>query len=301
MASQQSYYVPEQSKLPLAMSTAMFLTVFGLASWLNDSGAGPLIAAIGFIMFATVMWVWFSSVIRENLQGLNSAQLKRSYVWGMGWFIFSEFMFFAAFFFALFYIRVLVIPDIAAGPTGELLWQGFTPEWPLMVTPDMAVNGDRAVHIGPDANLSFPGFMGLFTWLPFWNTVVLLASSVTVHIAHTGLKEDNKKKFNLYLGITVGLGFLFLMLQAAEYVHAYQDLGLTLSSGIYGATFFLLTGFHGIHVTMGTIMLLVMLLRSVLKGHFKHNDGFGFEAASWYWHFVDVVWLGLFIFVYVLG
>jgi cytochrome c oxidase subunit 3 len=296
-----TYYVPEQSKLPLFTAMAMFLTVFGLGNWLNKVDSGPLIFAGGFLLMAGVMFVWFSTVIRENMAGMNNAQLKRSYVWGMGWFIFSEVMFFSAFFGALFYVRNLALPNLGDGPTSELLWEGFKAEWPLMTTPDMMIKGDEAKHLGPDENMSYPGFAGLFSWLPFWNTVVLLTSSFTVHFAHTALKKANKKGFNIWLGITVALGMVFLFLQVEEYIHAYHELGLTLHSGIYGATFFMLTGFHGAHVTMGTFMLLVMLLRSVLKGHFNHHDCFGFEAASWYWHFVDVVWLGLFIFVYLLG
>lgn len=296
-----TYYVPEQSKLPLFTALAMFLTVFGLGSWFNNVDSGPLIFAAGFLLMAGVMYAWFSTVIRENMAGLNNAQLKRSYVWGMGWFIFSEVMFFSAFFGALFYVRTLALPHLGEGPTSELLWNGFKADWPLMTTPDMMIKGDDAKHLGPDQNMSYPGFAGLFSWLPFWNTVILLTSSFTVHFAHTALKKDNKKQFNIWLGVTVFLGVCFLILQVEEYIHAYQELGLTLSSGIYGATFFMLTGFHGAHVTMGTFILLVMLLRSVLKGHFNHHDCFGFEAASWYWHFVDVVWLGLFIFVYLLG
>ncbi len=296
-----TYYVPEQSKLPLITAFAMFLTVFGLGNWFNDVNGGPFMFAAGFILMAGVMYAWFSTVIRENLAGLNNAQLKRSYVWGMGWFIFSEVMFFSAFFGALFYVRMFVLPKLSEGPTSELLWQNFQAEWPLMTTPDMVVKGDAAKHIGPDANMSNPGISNWLGWLPFWNTLILLTSSFTVHFAHTALKKDNKKQFHIWLGITVFLGICFLILQVEEYIHAYQELGLTLSSGIYGATFFMLTGFHGAHVTMGTFMLLVMLLRSVLKGHFNHHDCFGFEAASWYWHFVDVVWLGLFIFVYLMG
>jgi len=296
-----TYYVPEQSKLPLFTALAMFLTVFGLGSWFNGVDSGPLIFAAGFLLMAGVMYSWFSTVIRENMAGLNNAQLKRSYVWGMGWFIFSEVMFFSAFFGALFYVRNLALPHLGEGPTSELLWNGFKADWPLMTTPDMMVKGDDAKHLGPAENMSYPGFTGLFSWLPFWNTVILLTSSFTVHFAHTALKKGNKKLFNIWLGVTVFLGICFLILQVEEYIHAYQELGLTLSSGIYGATFFMLTGFHGAHVTMGTFILLVMLLRSVLKGHFNHHDCFGFEAASWYWHFVDVVWLGLFIFVYLLG
>jgi cytochrome c oxidase subunit 3 len=296
-----TYYVPEQSKLPLITAFAMFLTVFGLGSWFNGLDNGPFLFAAGFLVMAGVMFSWFSQVIRENLAGLNNAQLKRSYVWGMGWFIFSEVMFFSAFFGALFYIRTISLPELGSGNNSELLWGGFTNDWPLMTTPDMVVRGEGATHVGPQGNMSNPGVGGWLSWLPFWNTTVLLASSFTVHFAHTALKKDNKKLFNIWLGITVALGIIFLFLQAEEYIHAYKELGLTLSSGVYGATFFMLTGFHGAHVTMGTFMLLVMLLRSTLKGHFNHHDCFGFEAASWYWHFVDVVWLGLFIFVYILS
>ena len=305
MSSQGNYYVPEQSKLPIFASLGLFLTVYGAANWMNGNANGPTIFFVGGLIFAAVLWNWFSAVISENMAGLNSPQLKKSYVWGMGWFIFSEVMFFAAFFGALFYVRTLALPWLGGEGDGEMtnavLWNGFQAEWPLMVTPDMAVNGDAATVKGPDQNMGFASVESVWTWLPLWNTIVLLTSSVTVHFAHTALKNENRKGFNLWLGITVALGFIFLVLQVEEYIHAYQQMGLTLQSGIYGTTFFMLTGFHGAHVTLGTLMLLVMFLRSVLKGHFKHDDCFGFEAASWYWHFVDVVWVGLFIFVYILG
>lgn len=304
-SSEGSYYVPEQSKLPIWASFGLFLTVFGAAHWMNGSSYGPWIFFAGGLAFAAVLWNWFSIVISENIAGKNSPQLKRSYVWGMGWFIFSEVMFFAAFFGALFYIRNFALPWLGGegdtSSTNEFLWPGFAPEWPLMTTPDMAVNGENAVVKGPEQNMTFPGFAAMLGWLPLWNTVILLTSSVTVHFAHSAIKNNNRKAFNNWLGFTVLLGFIFLVLQAWEYHHAYNDLGLTLESGVYGTTFFMLTGFHGAHVTMGTIMLLVMWLRSVLKGHFKPHDNFGFEAASWYWHFVDVVWVGLFFAVYIFG
>lgn len=299
--TQASYYVPEQSKLPLLTAFAMFLTVFGIAHWLNGSDSGPLVFAAGFLVMAIAMWLWFGTVIRENLAGLNSAQLKRSYVWGMGWFIFSEVMFFSAFFGALFYIRTLALPGLSEPETSNLIWGGFQADWPLMTTPDEVLQGDKAKHVGPEQGMSSPGIFSWFTWLPFWTTMILLTSSFTIHFAHSALNNGNKKRFNQWLGLTVALGLLFLSLQVFEYYEAYAHMGLTLSSGVYGATFFMLTGFHGLHVTMGTFMLAVMLVRSVFKGHFKHGDAFGFEAASWYWHFVDVVWLGLFIFVYILG
>ncbi|UTA47908.1 cytochrome c oxidase subunit 3 [Simiduia sp. 21SJ11W-1] len=306
MATEGTYYVPEQSKLPIFASFGLFLTVFGAANWINGSENGPLLFMAGGFVMAVVLWNWFSTVIDENMNGLNSAQLKRSYVWGMGWFIFSEVMFFAAFFGALYYIRSFSLPWLAgegdhSAMTPEVLWPGFEAQWPLMTTPDMAANGEAAKVLGPEQNMSVSTVDSVWSWLPLWNTIVLLTSSVTVHFAHSAIKKDNRKGFNLWLGITVALGIIFLILQAEEYIVAYRDMGLTLESGAYGTTFFMLTGFHGAHVTLGTIMLLVMWLRSVMKGHFKSDDQFGFEAASWYWHFVDVVWVGLFIFVYVLG
>lgn len=311
MSSESTYYVPEQSKLPLFASITLFLTVFGAATLLNDmkadvSGSGGLVLGLGLVGFIAVLWVWFSQVIEENRAGMNSAQLKRSYVWAMGWFIFSEVMFFAAFFGALFYIRNLALPWLSGEGDGVMtnavLWPEFTAQWPLMTTPDQTVAGADATFKGPDQNMSYGDLNGsIWGWLPFWNTVILLTSSVTVHFAHSALKKDKKKPFNMWLGLTVLLGIIFLILQVEEYIVAYNDMGLTLESGIYGTTFFMLTGFHGLHVTMGTIMLLIMWLRSVLKGHFNSKDQFGFEAASWYWHFVDVVWVGLFLFVYIFG
>lgn len=302
----ETYYVPEQSRLPLFASMGLFLTVFGLGSWLNEiaadkDGSGALIFGGGLLLFCGVLFKWFATVIDENIQGLNSLQLKRSYVWGMGWFIFSEVMFFSAFFGALWYIRNIALADLSSGPTSELLWNNFSAEWPLMTTPDMAVKGDAATVTGPQENMSNPGVGNWTGWLPFWNTLVLLSSSFTLHFAHSALKKDNRKVFNSWLAVTVLLGIIFLILQVEEYLHAYHHMGLMLNTGVYGATFFMLTGFHGLHVTLGAFMLLVQLLRSVTKGHFSHSDCFGFEASSWYWHFVDVVWVGLFIFVYVLG
>ena len=314
MSTETSYYVPEQSKLPIIAAAGMGLMAFGAASWVIEGGTSTLFF-LGTLIMAGVMYKWWATVIDENMRGMANAQLKQSYVLGMLWFIFSELMFFACFFGALFYVRVLAnawiggeaaigifddTPTTAAAANAVHLWPGYVTAWPPMITPDEAVNGDSARFIGPDQNMSFPGWGRVLHWLPLWNTIILLTSSVTVHIAHVALKDENRKKFVTWLGITVALGFIFLVLQAEEYIEAYQHMGLTLESGIYGTTFFMLTGFHGMHVTLGTVMLLIQWLRS-LKGHFNHDDQFGFEAASWYWHFVDVVWVGLFLFVYILA
>ncbi len=292
----ETYYVPEQSKFPIFASMGLFLTVFGLAHVLNDIKAGvdpsnsSWIAWGGFFLLSCVLYNWFATVIRENHEGLPSEQLKRSYVWAMAWFIFSEVMFFAAFFGALYYVRNLAVPWLAGegdkGMTGALLWQEFSAIWPVVNNPDSNVFPD------PGESMGWGG-------LPLINTIILLSSSVTVHIAHSALKAGQRKKLIGWLAFTVLLGVIFLILQAEEYHHAYTEMGLTLNSGIYGSTFFLLTGFHGFHVCLGTFMLFVMLMRSI-KGHFTLEDHFGFEAASWYWHFVDVVWVCLFLFVYIL-
>jgi cytochrome c oxidase subunit 3 len=228
-------------------------------------------------------------VVKESHAGLYSAQLDRSFRWGMSWFIFSEVMFFLAFFGALFYVRVLAGPWLGGeGDKGvaHMLWPSFEFTWPLLNTPDPKLFPPAKDVIDP--------------WhLPLINTILLVSSSVTITIAHHALRRDHRGALKLWMAITILLGLSFIALQAYEYFEAYTKLGLTLGSGIYGATFFMLTGFHGAHVTLGTIILIVMFVR-ILRGHFNPDKHFGFEAASWYWHFVDVVWVGLFIFVYVL-
>ena len=167
--------------------------------------------------------------------------------------------------------------------TNEWLYPEYASTWPT--------NGPG--NVGGD-------FKTMGAWgIPAINTLILLASGVTVTWAHWGLKKEKRSQLILGLFATVLLGFTFVGFQAYEYIHAYTDLNLKMSSGAYGSTFYMLTGFHGLHVSIGAIMLLVVLLRS-MKGHFTEENHFAFEAAAWYWHFVDVVWLGLFIFVYWL-
>ena len=296
------YYVPHNGWYPVVLAASVMIMLTGLGSYLNATSAGEegslIQTYLGFIGVAAVMYFWYAKVISENQQGLANDVLKRSYVWGMGWFIFSEVMFFAAFFGALFYARVLAVAWLggegAKGFTGDYLWPEFEATWPVMNNPD------PEAFPGPGQNMGAPGNVSAWAqYLPFYNTVILLTSSWTVHVAHSAIKEENRKKLITWLGLTVLLGIIFLILQAEEYIVAYNDMGLTLGSGIYGSTFFILTGFHGFHVTLGTVILLIQFFRA-LKGHFAPKDCFGFEAASWYWHFVDVVWVGLFIFVYVL-
>jgi len=314
----EKYYVPEKSKLAVCATIGLVLSIFGAASIMNDMTFGNpdepssswAIFLFGLFFFVATLFAWFRTTIRENIAGLNSAQLKKSYVLGMFWFIFSEVMFFFAFFGALFYVRTLVGPWLAGegvGRMNELLWPGFDYSWPMMTTPQEAVGGAAAQPIAnngsftsAETSMAFSQASAWYKWLPLWNTIILLSSSVTVHIAHLGLLNGDKRKFNLWLGLTVLLGMIFVVVQAYEYYEAYAHFGLTLNSGIYGSTFFMLTGFHGFHVAMGMTMLLIQWLRSVRGGHFTAEDHFGFEASSWYWHFVDVVWVFLFLFVYIL-
>lgn len=313
----EKYYVPESSPLAVLATIGLVLSIFGAASFMNDltfgdpEEASPAILYCGLFVFAATLFVWFRTTVRENIAGMASVQLKKSYVLGMFWFIFSEVMFFAAFFGALFYVRNLAGPWLAAegegGRMNFLLWEGFQFSWPMMTTPQEAVGGasgqaiaNNGTFTSAETSMSFADAHHWFAWLPMWNTAVLLSSSATVHVAHTGLLAGDRKTFNRWLGITVALAVLFLFLQAAEYHEAYADFGLTLNSGIYGSTFFMLTGFHGFHVFMGMSMLAIQLYRSMRSGHFTAQDHFGFEASSWYWHFVDVVWVFLFLFVYIL-
>jgi cytochrome c oxidase subunit 3 len=253
----------------------------------NAEGTFSFLLPLGFLGVFLLMTFWFRDVIKESLTNMNSAQMDRSYRQGMSWFIFSEVMFFGAFFGAMFYARWLVVPWLAGeGDKGvmthEVLWPHFQDIWPLVKTP-----GGKTVE-------------AMDPWgLPFLNTILLLSSSVTLTIAHHALLEGKRSRQIGFLAITFTLGILFLICQATEYHHAYTEMGLTLQSGIYGSTFFMLTGFHGLHVTIGTIMLIVMFIRS-LKGHLTPDNHFAFEAAAWYWHFVDVVWLFLFVCVYWL-
>ena len=295
-----SYYVPHETKWPFLATLALMIMFIGLANYMNDESTLTL-TFTGLGLLLLVIYGWFSYVVRESEGGLYDDQVDMSFRWGMAWFIFSEVMFFAAFFGALFYVRTFAVPWLAGdGAKGDAitaieLWQGFESTWPVMTTPDQG-----SEYVLAEKSMAWPGWDHALKWLPLWNTIVLLSSSVTVHIAHLALKNGNRKKFNIMLGVTVGLALIFVGLQAAEYYEAYAHYGLTLNSGIYGSTFFMLTGFHGFHVMMGGFMLAVMLARSVFAGHFEEHDHFGFEAASWYWHFVDVVWVMLFLFVYIL-
>lgn len=300
-SSYETYYVPESSKFPIWASIGLAIMMIGMGNMLNDltadvdSTSSMWTCLFGFFILGTVLYNWFVTTIRENHQGLPSAQLKRSYVLGMYWFIFSEVMFFCAFFGVLFYVRTFSVPWLSGeGGRGAsaILWPAFEGVWPVISNPN------AELFTNPHESMAWKGWSEASHYLPMWNTILLLTSSVTCHMAHVGLKNNDRKKLIGWLSLTVLLGIVFLFLQVEEYLEAYAELGLTLDSGIYGSTFFLLTGFHGFHVTLGAFMLFIMLIRAI-KGDFKPEDHFGFEAASWYWHFVDVVWVCLFFFVYI--
>jgi cytochrome c oxidase subunit 3 len=285
-----NYYLPNPSPWPIITSAGLFLLALGGVLTINSVGVGKWVLLAGAAVIIYIMIRWFGQVIGESEGGMYNKQVDVSFRWGMFWFIVSEVMFFAAFFGALFYARQFAGPWL--GDT-ELLWPGYDFNWPTA--------GPKGLQpIAPD---TIPGpnqFSPMGAWgIPAINTAILLSSGATVTWAHWGLLRNNRAQLITGLFLTVALGVTFLSLQAYEYIHAYTQLGLTLKTGIYGTTFFMLTGFHGLHVTLGTIMLIVILGRSI-KGHFRPDHHFGFEAVAWYWHFVDVVWLFLFVFVYWL-
>jgi len=284
------YYIPHGSNLPFFGSVSLFILMIGAALFLSGvSGSGWILTA-GLVLLFALFYLWFGKVIEENQAGLYNMHVDRSFRMGMMWFIFSEVMFFAAFFGALFYARQLSLPWLGGEGSKaitSLLYPGFEAVWPF--------GGSGPEKLGPGTE-----FEVMHAWgLPALNTGLLLTSGVTLTIAHHALKDNRRGLLNLFLALTFILGFVFLGVQAYEYHHAWTELGLQLGTGVYGSTFFMLTGFHGLHVTVGAIMLFVIWLRC-LKGHFTPERHFAFEGVAWYWHFVDVVWLFLFIFVYWL-
>jgi len=279
---QQHYSVPQPAPWPILGSAALLLMAIGGVFVMNGTRAGWASIGAGFLLLIYMMARWFGDVIRESEGGKYGGWEDLSFRWGMSWFIFSEVMFFGAFFAALFWARVYSVPDLGSIESNALMWPGFAPRWPS----------------------AGPAFEEQFTPMAAWgipaiNTLLLLSSGVTVTMAHWALKENDRRQLILFLALTVALGVLFIGLQAYEYGHAIRELNLKLSTGIYGSTFYMLTGFHGFHVTCGAVMLTVILVRCI-RGHFTPDHHFGFEGVAWYWHFVDVVWLGLFIFVYWL-
>jgi cytochrome c oxidase subunit 3 len=275
------YFIPQPSGWPVIGSIGLFLMAAGAALWFNGTGWAGWIVLAGFLVLVYMMFGWFGKVIGESEGGRYNQQVDISFRWSMGWFIFSEVMFFAAFFGALFYARALSVPWLG-DIEHKLLWPDYSAQWPT----------------------SGPAYTDPFTPMAAWgipaiNTVILLTSGVTLTWAHHALKMDHRWQLNLGLFLTIALGIVFLYLQVHEYQEAYADLNLKLTTGVYGSTFFLLTGFHGFHVTVGTIMLIVILFRCI-AGHFRPEHHFAFEGVAWYWHFVDVVWLLLFVLVYWL-
>lgn len=294
------YYIADPSFWPIVGSMGLFFTVLGVVQLLHGGQWGPVICLLGGTLLVTTIVGWFANVIYESLHGLHSYQMDRTYRWGMFWFIVSEIALFGAFFLALFYTRLFGITELGGAPfelakaldltkggaTHQYLWPHFQAVWPLLTNPD------PMRYVGPEGVVS--------TWgIPALNTFILLSSAVTVTWAHWGLKKGSRRQVLVGLLLTVLLGCIFEGFQAHEYILAYTELGLTLASGIYGSVFFTLTGLHAMHVSLGIIMLTVILVRC-WKGHFLPEHHFGFEAVSWYWHFVDVVWLFLFVFVYWL-
>ena len=283
--AQDKYYVPHDSYWPIVGSVGLLFLMLGVSTWLNGADAGFWVMMAGVGIMVVMLVGWFSTVVHESQGGLYNPQVDKSFRMGMFWFIFSEVMFFAAFFGALFYARNMSVPWLGGSSnnffTNLVLWEGFEATWPT--------NGPG--NVGGEFKA-----MGPFG-LPLINTAILLTSSVTVTIAHHALIANKRAILSTFLALTFILGFIFVYMQAVEYVEAYEHLNLKLSTGIYGSTFFMLTGFHGMHVTIGAIMLTIVWLR-VVRGHFTPDNHFAFEATAWYWHFVDAVWVGLYVFVY---
>ena len=282
------YFVPNPSRHPVLAALGVLFVILGAGQWINGADWGKYSLLAGMVIWLTVLFQWFSQAVSESEGGQYGHKIDLSFRWSMSWFIFSEVMFFGAFFTALWWARAHSVPELGSLEQ-QLLWPDFKAVWPSLAA---------------GATASPAGIVEPFTtmtpfWLPTINTALLLSSGVTLTIAHHALVAGQRSKTILFMWMTVLLGIVFLFVQGYEYYHAYHEMNLTLASGVYGSTFFMLTGFHGFHVFVGMLMLLFITLR-LQKGHFTSERHFGFEGAAWYWHFVDVVWLGLYILIYWL-
>jgi cytochrome c oxidase subunit III len=296
--NENHYYVPDPVMYPVTTSLGLLFLASGFVFKMNEYPAGKYMMIFGALLIIAMIFKWMGRVIKESETGLFKKWEDKSFRIGMITFISSEVAFFAAFFGALYYTRLISVPELASFDPAFTLYKDFVGTWPSL-GPGGSVPGSGGLNVDgvytPPANFSPMSAWGL----PAINTILLLTSGATITWAHWGLLKNKRTQLVIGMLLTVLLGIAFLICQAYEYHHAYTEMGLTLGAGVYGATFFMLTGFHGFHVMLGTIMLIVILLRC-MKGHFTAEHHFGFEGVAWYWHFVDVVWLGLFIFVYWL-
>jgi len=282
------YFVPAPSRFPASVAFGFLLIIFGASQWINGADWAAWVVLAGFVAWLFTLQQWFRQAISESEAGHYNKLVDVSFRWSMSWFIFSEVMFFSAFFGALYWVRLHALPSLG-GIDNAVLWPDFKAVWPSVAP---GYTGSPAGIIEPFATMG--------PWpIPTLNTAILLSSGVTVTIAHHALVANHRARAIVFMWFTVLLGITFLGFQAYEYTHAYSELNLKLSSGAYGSTFFMLTGFHGFHVFVGMLMLLFITIR-IMRGHFTPDRHFGFEGAAWYWHFVDVVWLGLYIVVYWL-
>jgi cytochrome c oxidase subunit 3 len=267
-AKNHDYHLVDPSPWPIIGGASAFVFAIGAIIWFHDiGGLGPWVLVVGMVMVLYTMAGWWRDVIDEaENRKLYTPVVQLHLRYGMLLFIASEVMFFAAWFWAFF--DVSLFPGEAVQESRAALTGGV---WP------------------PKDIATFDPWH-----LPLVNTLILLTSGTTVTWAHHALQHNDRKGLVWGLVCTIVLGLLFTTVQAYEYAHA----GFGFSGHIYGSTFFMATGFHGFHVIVGTIFLTVCLFRA-LAGHFKPEQHFGFEAAAWYWHFVDVVWLFLFVSIYV--
>ena len=283
-APHHDYHLVDPSPWPLVSSVATTVMMVGAVAWMKGLFGIPegqswlFFAGLAGVLYAA--FGWWSDVIKESKSGDHTPVVSIGLRYGMVLFIASEIMFFAAFFWMFFEMAIFNeartnIPEVGTWAETAAAWSTWPPQ----------------------------GIEVLSAWqLPLLNTVILLLSGTTVTWAHHALQVNDRKGAKLALFITIGLGALFTFVQVYEYQHIlHENLFFNeeaINSGLYGSIFFMATGFHGFHVLIGTIFLAVCLIR-LMRGGFTPEKHFGFEAAAWYWHFVDVVWLFLFAFVYV--
>lgn len=287
--SQSVSAVPESSKWPIVGAIGLFLIAIGIVNWIHQNSIGPWLFLLGACVMAFMLFGWFYDVVQENMTTLrHDRQTRISYRWGMFWFIFAELMFFGVFFGALFYIRMFSVPWLAGEGSGRithlLLWPNFQNLWPVFAPPNPGLFSGPKTVFDP--------------WqLPALNTIILICADAAMTWAYWAVLKSSRWQLIVGQVLAIILSICFLLLQVHEYGVAYTQKGLMFNSGIYGSTFFMLTGVHATHVIVGIVIVLALLYRSI-RGHFDKDHAFAIAATSWYYHFIDVLWIALFIFVY---
>ncbi|WP_338521269.1 cytochrome c oxidase subunit 3 [Candidatus Legionella polyplacis] len=286
-----SYYIPKPTLLPISIAIGITTILISFALFFHKKIYSQYYCLSGSIIMLISITQWIIYINKENK--FYTSQVNKSYTICIKWIIFSETCFFCTLLFSLFFIKNWSIPILGGiihpATTHILIWPKFKSQWPLIINPN------NYLFYGPTQYIKPHG-------IALINTIILSMSGITIYLSEKNLKAKKILYFNINILITILFGIIFIILQYIEYEHAYKKIYLTLNSGIYGSIFYILTGFHGIHVLIGIIILTIIFIYNINTNKFfskKNNySNLSLKLSSLYWHFVDIIWIILYIFVY---